>query len=176
MSTPTLITRTARAAQKAIRRPLTDLVRLQTQSSGPGLRVNGWSRINAPTFLGSDVHFNGIRILGVGEVRIGSHFHSGKDVLMISQVHDYLSPDQLPYGPELLPRPISIGDFVWLGDRVTILGGAVIGDGAIIQAGSVVVGEVPELAIAGGHPATPFRFRDRKRFDAAKQSMLNDAS
>ncbi|MGH1505280.1 MAG: acyltransferase [Acidimicrobiales bacterium] len=150
--------------QRVVGPALTDLVRRQAMSCGSDLRVNGWSRLNAPVVLGDRVNFNGMRILGCGEVRIGDDFHSGADCLMISQVHDYATGDRLPYGDELLPRPIEIGRFVWLGDRVTILGGARIGDGAIVQAGSVVVGEVPALAIVGGHPAKPFAWRDAEHY------------
>lgn len=49
-----------------------------------------------------------------------------------------------------------------------ILGGVTIGEGAVIQAGSVVCRNVPPLAIAGGHPATPFKFRDPEKYDRLK--------
>ena len=41
-----------------------------------------------------------------------------------------------------------------------VLGGVTIGEGAIIQAGSVVVKDIPKYAIAGGHPCIPFKQRD----------------
>lgn len=36
-------------------------------------------------------------------------------------------------------------------------GGVTIGEGAIIQAGSVVVSDIPKYAIAGGSPAKVFK-------------------
>lgn len=39
-----------------------------------------------------------------------------------------------------------------------------IGEGAIIQAGSVVCMDIPAYAIAGGHPATPFKYRNIEHY------------
>ena len=36
----------------------------------------------------------------------------------------------------------------------------IIGEGTIIQAGSVVVNNIPKYSIAGGHPAIVFSKRD----------------
>lgn len=50
-------------------------------------------------------------------------------------------------------KPIIIEDDVWIGMNSTILKGARIGRGAIVAAGSVVVGDVPAWTIAAGNPA-----------------------
>lgn len=55
--------------------------------------------------------------------------------------------------------PISIGHDVWIGAQCVILSGAVIGDGAIIAANSVVTGNVPPYAIVGGTPAKIIKYR-----------------
>jgi len=65
-------------------------------------------------------------------------------------------------------RDVEIGDCVWLGARVTVLPGAKIGEGAIIQAGAVVHGEIPPCAIAGGNPAKVFAWRDRAHYEELK--------
>jgi len=44
------------------------------------------------------------------------------------------------------------------------LGGATISEGAIIQIGSVVVSSIPPLAIAGGHPARVYKYRDKEHY------------
>jgi acetyltransferase-like isoleucine patch superfamily enzyme len=49
--------------------------------------------------------------------------------------------------------PVIVGDDVWIGFNTSILKGVTIGRGAIIGAGSVVTGNVPELAIFAGNPA-----------------------
>lgn len=50
-------------------------------------------------------------------------------------------------------REIVIGNDVWIGAYAVILPGARIGHGAVIGAGSVVTGEIPDWAIAVGSPA-----------------------
>lgn len=57
---------------------------------------------------------------------------------------------------------ISIGNDVWIGDRVSIMEGIRIGDGAIIAAGAVVTKDVPAYAIVGGIPAKLIRMRFEK--------------
>ena len=48
---------------------------------------------------------------------------------------------------------IDVGDARWLGAHVVVTDGSRIGRDAIIGAGAVVVGEIPEFAIAAGIPA-----------------------
>jgi acetyltransferase-like isoleucine patch superfamily enzyme len=55
--------------------------------------------------------------------------------------------------------PVRIGKDCWLGAMVVVLKGATIGDGAVIGAGSVVAGDIPEYAIAAGSPARVLRTR-----------------
>jgi virginiamycin A acetyltransferase len=54
---------------------------------------------------------------------------------------------------------IEIGHDVWIGAHSVILSGAKIGNGAIIAANSVVTGEIPPFAIAGGSPAKVIKYR-----------------
>jgi len=56
-----------------------------------------------------------------------------------------------------------VGNDVWIGARALILDGIIIGDGAIVAAGSVVTKDVPPYAIVGGVPAQVIR----TRFDLA---------
>ena len=57
------------------------------------------------------------------------------------------------------PGHVTIGNDVWIGINVTIMGGINIGNGAIIAAHSVVSKDVPPYAIMGGVPAKIIRFR-----------------
>ena len=54
---------------------------------------------------------------------------------------------------------VEIGNFVWIGQDVTLLGGVQIGDGAIIAAGSVVTKSIPPYEIWGGSPIKKIRNR-----------------
>lgn len=61
---------------------------------------------------------------------------------------------------DLVPdRRIRIGHDVWIGAHAVILSGADVGNGAIIAAGAVVTGSVPDYAVVAGVPAKLIRFR-----------------
>lgn len=164
-----LVPRWLRADKKAARWFWTTLVRAQARSVGDHLVVNGPSHVTSSTVLGSNVNFNGLRVLGSGNVTIGDNFHSGEECLLIAQVHDFDTGEAIPYGTISIPRDIRIGDNVWLGARVIVLGGVTIGEGAVIQAGSCVVSDVPRCAIAGGHPARVFKERDVEHYQRLKR-------
>lgn len=50
-------------------------------------------------------------------------------------------------------EPISVGDDVWIGGNVTIIGGVHIGNNVIVGAGAVVVSDIPDNCVVGGVPA-----------------------
>ena len=52
---------------------------------------------------------------------------------------------------------MTIGDRVWVGGSVTILGGVTIGSDTIIGAGSVVTHDIPSGVIAVGNPCRVLR-------------------
>ena len=157
--------RARRMTQRAAAAYYTALAESTVAACGPGLRVNGRTRLTRETYLGRNVHMNGLEVWGHGSVRIGDNFHSGPGCLLIAQNHNYDRGEAVPYDASYVPRNITIGDNVWLGARVIILAGVTIGDGAIIQAGSCVVRDVPRCALAGGHPAQVFGYRDIEHYE-----------
>ncbi|CAN5771834.1 Vat family streptogramin A O-acetyltransferase [soil metagenome] len=60
----------------------------------------------------------------------------------------------LPYKGDTI-----VGNDVWIGYEATIMPGVQIGDGAVIAAKSVVVGDIPPYTIFGGNPARCIRQR-----------------
>lgn len=146
----------------------TFIVKLQCKSYQEPLRVNAFSHVSGTTLLGKNVNFNGMEIKGRGKVIIGDNFHSGKGCLMITENHNYDAGRTIPYDDTYITKNIIIGDNVWLGDRVVILGGVTIGEGVIIQASSVVVRDIPDYAIVGGHPAKVFGKRDIEHYLSLK--------
>jgi tetrahydrodipicolinate N-succinyltransferase len=65
-------------------------------------------------------------------------------------------------GQDGFPMPSKdtvIGADVWLCPQSVVLTGVRIGHGAIIGAGSVVVKDIPDYAIAGGNPCRVIRYR-----------------
>ena len=47
---------------------------------------------------------------------------------------------------------VNIGNNVWIGDKVTVLAGVSIGDGAVVGANSVVTKDIPPYSVAVGNP------------------------
>lgn len=142
-------------------------VRRRARRTGKGLHCNGPVRVTRKTVLGDHVCFNGATFFGGGEVAIGDWFHSCEGLKIFTRNHDY-EGEALPYDANFVHKKVTIGDCVWIGAYVILLPGTTIGDGAIIQAGSVVHGEIPPLAIAGGNPAKVFAWRDKDRYERLK--------
>ena len=57
-------------------------------------------------------------------------------------------------------------------NNVIVLPGVTIGEGVVIQAGSVVVKDIPALSVAGGHPAKVFKTRDIEHYNELKNQKL----
>lgn len=132
---------------------------------GKDLHVNRFCRFTYKTIIGNNCHFNGIIISGNGNVEIGDNFHSGTECKIITSFHNYDNGKKLPYDETYVDKNVKIGKNVWIGSNVIILGGVNIGDGVVIQAGSVVVKDIPKYAIAGGHPAVPFKYRNEEHYN-----------
>ncbi len=141
----------------------TSFVKLIAKETGTSITVNGFTRVTTHTIIKNHASFNGMCIQGSGTVTIGNYFHSGQECLILTDNHNY-EGTEIPYDGTDIVRNVLIDDFVWIGSRVTILGGVHIGEGAIIQAGAVVVSDVPACAIAGGNPAKVFKYRDQAHF------------
>ena len=133
---------------------------------------------NISLTVGASSFFNGMRIHNDGKdkgtppatVKIGCHFHSGKGCVIRTSDHDFQRGYPVINGSiaGYKSADVTIGNYVWLGDDVLIMKGVTIGDGAIIQARSVVVSDIPPLAIAGGHPCRVFASRDLEEFNFLK--------
>jgi len=133
--------------------------------------VGGYTELSPYTHLAAHVSFNGMRVFGRGKVSIGRYFHSGIECMIQTSIHNFDTGSAIPYDNTEIIKDVTIEDFVWLGSRVTILGGVTIGEGAIVQAGAVVVKNVPKYAIVGGSPATVFKYRDIEHFEQLKREQ-----
>ncbi len=95
----------------------------------------------------------GSHIVGHFSIEIGDDIQTGPYVYVTDQNHAYEDPE-LPVGRQWpVERAVSIGSGSWLGTAVVVLPGARIGRNAVIGAGSVVTGDVPDHAVAVGSPA-----------------------
>ncbi|MDL2219344.1 sugar O-acetyltransferase [Ruminococcaceae bacterium OttesenSCG-928-O06] len=104
--------------------------------------------------LGKNVFINsGCRFQDQGGVRIGDGALIGHNAVLATLNHGFAPQDR----STTYPAPIVIGNHVWLGANVTVIGGVTIGDNAIVAAGAVVTKDVPANVIVGGVPAERIR-------------------
>ena len=146
----------------------TAMIRYSAAQVGEGCRANHYAKVTKKTYIHDHANFNGIKIIGPGRVEIGRYFHSGTDCRILTASHNY-EGEEIPYDSTDIVKDVRIEDFVWIGDRVMILPGVTIGEGAVIQAGAVVVRDIPPYAIAGGNPAGVFKYRNQEHFDRRKR-------
>ena len=130
---------------------------------GPGVNVTSNTTVSDGVGFGKDV-----KIYGDGPVFIGRRAVLAEDTLVYTQVHDYDSSDMLPFGWGFTYPETRIDDYAWLGVRCMVLPGAHIGEGAVVQAGSVVMGSIPPCAIAAGNPAKVIGWRDIEHYNKLK--------
>lgn len=151
------------------KRRYTEAARRIAAGCGRDLRVNAPCRFTRFCTFGDNCNFNGMTVLGKGSVTFGSNFHSGENCRIITQNHNFDGGDAIPYDATYVTKTIAIGDNVWFGDSVMVVGDVTIGEGAIIGAGAVVTKDVPAGAIVGGNPAQLIRFRDMEHYNRLKK-------
>ena len=140
----------------------------RVKDHGSPIYVNRFTVLSRKTVLGKNVSFNGFRVFGTGQLTIGNNFHSGQDCMAFTSDHNYDHGEAIPYDHKSICKHIVIEDNVWLGARVLVLGGVTIGEGAIVQAGAVVVKDVPKLTIVGGNPAKVIKTRNAEHYYGLK--------
>jgi len=131
---------------------------------GDDVRLRGGCRISGFALLeigdNSGIAEECLIALGPGgKMRIGSDVQIGPQCYFRNANHAYddLATSILLQGH--VSKDIVIGSHVWIGARSIVLGGAHIGEYAIIGAGSVVSSEIPAYAVALGNPARVVRRR-----------------
>lgn len=115
--------------------------------AGPSILIGDHS------FIGSGVEFNIVE-----KIEIGAHALVASGCRFID--HDHGLAPGIPMGAQpSVSAPIRIGRDVWIGAHAVVLKGVVLGDGAVVGAGSVVTHDVPARAIVAGVPARLVRYR-----------------
>lgn len=146
---------------------------------GSDVRINShWAPVELMTGrdgvidIADGVYINyGTLITAERRVRIGAKVMIGNFAIIGDTDVPGLG-DRSPGAVE--PREVEIGEGAWLAARVTVLPGARIGAGAVIAAGSVVAGDIPPNAVAGGIPARVLRAAQATR-DVPDTSHLQPA-
>ncbi len=109
------------------------------------------SNYHAKIEIGNYCGFSGTVIGAFRYIKLGSNVRCGANTLITDA--DWHLDD--PRSGE--PKPVIIGDNVWLGEGVKVLKGVTIGENSVIGAGSVVTKDIPANVIAAGNPCRVIR-------------------
>ena len=94
----------------------------------------------------------------MGEVTIGAETHISQYAHVVAGTHEYTRPDM-----QIVRKPVTIGDGIWIAADAFIGPGVTIGDGAIVAARSSVFHDLPGRVVAAGEPAIVRREREAAR-------------
>jgi acetyltransferase-like isoleucine patch superfamily enzyme len=133
---------------------------------GAGVGIAAPERLHVADNVGID---SGCYIQAVGGCHLGRGSQIGGETIILTIEHQYTGGESLPYDSVRLVKPVYIEDYVWIGVRSAIAPGVRIGEGSIIGMGSVVLQDVPPLAIVVGNPAQILTYRSKPDFDRVKE-------
>ncbi|SDB26648.1 Acetyltransferase (isoleucine patch superfamily) [Ruminococcaceae bacterium FB2012] len=172
-----LLTRLFYPRATIIRRPF-DIRGRKNFTYGEGLRIGPHCRFdllvpnNITLHIGRNCDIGDYtHISALNSVTIGDNFLGANYVYIGDTSHGLYSaeengvcssPNYPPKKRELFSGKIKIGNNVWVGEHCSILSGAVIGDGCIIGANSVVNSIIEPNSIAVGAPAQIVKKWDAK--------------
>jgi acetyltransferase-like isoleucine patch superfamily enzyme len=93
-------------------------------------------------------------VYALDKISIGKNCCIGEDVKLITGSHD-ISMSTF----DLITKPITIKDNVWIATGAMVLPGVTIGEGAVVAAGAVVTKDVDDWMVVGGNPAKVIKKR-----------------
>lgn len=98
---------------------------------------------------------SGAWVYALDKIVIGKNVCIGEGVRLITGSHDVSSPTF-----DLVTKPITINDNVWVATGAIVLPGVTIGEGAVVGAGAVVTKDVEPWTVVGGNPAKEIKKRE----------------
>lgn len=133
--------------------------KLMLRHCGKNVNIEKGANFSADISLGDNSGI-GINSELSGSITIGNDVMMGPYCMMYTSNHGMERTD-IPMWRQKseAPRPIVIGNDVWIGSRVIILPGVHVGDGSVIGAGSVVTKDVEPYSVVAGNPARLIRKR-----------------
>ena len=117
-------------------------------------RISGSGNIYKRLKIGNSSHINVDCYLDLSApILIGNGVGIGPEVMILTGTHE-MGSAKCRVG-KFISFPVTIGNGVWIGARCIILPNVMIGDGAVIAAGSVVNRNVPPNTIMIGTQGMP---------------------
>ena len=118
---------------------------------GKGFKMRDGAKIrvrnNAELIIGKNVSVSSNNIIACREkIEIGDNVQLSPNVQIYDHDHDFRAEGGISAG-KYKTSPIKIGNNVWIGANTVILRGAIIGDNAVVAAGSVVKGSISSECI-----------------------------
>ena len=99
----------------------------------------------------------GVNLYNMAPIVIGERTIVSQGAYLCAGSHDVDDPHF-----QLITRPISIGDNVWIAAEAFVGPGVKVGDGAVLGARGVAFADLEPWRIYRGNPASPLR--DRRRY------------
>ena len=125
--------------------------------------INAWDTHNGTKYfphisIGDNCSIGAYsQITACKNIQIGNNLLTGAYVLISDNNHGQFTEDDLKISPRKRrlhnKGDVIIGNNVWLGDKVAVLSGVQIGDGAVVAANAVVTNDIPPYCLAAGVPA-----------------------
>jgi acetyltransferase-like isoleucine patch superfamily enzyme len=150
--------------------PLADIEDSQRGSRieiGVGCQIDSFVKIkpvggSGDVVIGEQSYINSGTVIYSGNgVRIGDHVLIAANCTLAPINHEFRDRRKLIVEQRFMPSRggIIIEDDVWIGANCVILDGAIIRQGCVVAAGSVVRGELPAYGVYAGSPAVQLRTR-----------------
>ncbi|KPH11466.1 hypothetical protein [Chryseobacterium sp. ERMR1:04] len=115
-------------------------------------------KFNPEIIIKDNVHINhNVHIGAINKIVIGNNTLIASNVLISDHNHGSITKEENNIPPKERPLfskgEIIIGDNVWIGEYVSILGGVKIGNNVIIGSNSLINKDIPDNCVVGGVPA-----------------------
>lgn len=108
----------------------------------------GFVKIENHTIVGENCIIH-----GPGGIEIGNNVLISDAVLINAGLHVYSDKNKTILSQGITTKGIKIGNDVWIGTGAVIKDGVTVGNGCVVEAGSVVINSIPDYSVASGNPA-----------------------
>ena len=102
--------------------------------------------------IGRNVELNNAKLISHGSIIIEDDVFFGYDCQVLAATHDPGLRGR-ERAKKSIPLKVLIKEGAWIASGAILVGNCTIGKNAVISAGAVVMGDIPDNCIAAGNPA-----------------------